>query len=565
MSRFDPTSVSRCTPTEDHSVQRRVNKPLKKTAFALATCVGMQHAGGAHAQAANLVVHTGAGFVQGISTGDTDEFLGIPYAAPPVGALRWAPPQPAKWSGVFQADKTQSACPQTGSATGPASTDEDCLYLNVYAPRASVRDLPVMLWVHGGSDESGTGASYDGATLAQSGVMVVTINYRLGYLGFLAHPALDAQSIDQASGDYGLMDQQAALRWVKTNIAAFGGDSGTVTVFGESSGAQNILDHLVSPSAAGLFRGAIVESGGFGVSLPTLADADAEGIAFAQSVGCSSQTDASCLRNLPVSTILAQQRPSSITGSIVHFVPFMPNVGTAILPVQPLAAIVAGAFNRVPVLQGSNHDEDRAFTAEDYDFEGDPLTEPDYDQVITVLVGATLMPAVAQRYPLGQYASTDVAYAALATDAAFSCSARAYDEALARSVPVYNYEFDDDTAARFLFPIDPYMHLGAAHTTELPFLWPNLIAGGARPNATMTPGEQSLALQMQAAWSNFARFGDPNGPGVTFWPPYETATDQFHELVPGRSYANATFSLDHDCGFWDPILAAEIALPPNAF
>ncbi len=186
----------------------------------------------AQAQAAGPTVSTRAGLVQGIATAGAIDYLGIPYAQPPIGPLRWAAPRSASWSGVLQADTLPPPCPQNAGDFGVASTNENCLFLNIYAPVSGARNLPVMVWIHGGADETGTGGQYDGTALVQDGVIVVTINYRLGYLGFLAHPALDAESPGHASGDYGLMDQQAALRWVRDNIAAFGGNPNRVTVFG---------------------------------------------------------------------------------------------------------------------------------------------------------------------------------------------------------------------------------------------------------------------------------------------------------------------------------------------
>ena len=365
--------------------------------------------------------------MQGIASTTTDEFLGIPYAAPPVGALRWKPPQPTSWQGVLQAGTLQSPCPQPAGPFAVASNNEDCLTLNVYAPRSASNRLPVMVWIHGGAFVTGTGAIYDGSAMAQDGVIVVTINYRLGYLGFLANPALDAESPGHASGDYGLMDQQAALRWVRANAAAFGGDPGRITVFGESAGGQSVFDQLASPGAAGLFQRAIIESGAYAVHLPTLAAADAGGVAFAKTAGCSSTTDASCLRALPVAAILAQETGNSPTQ-------FEPNVGTAILPVQPLLAIGLGLFNRVPVLQGSNHDEERLFTALDYDVNGALLAASGYAAAIAGLVGPRVAPEAAARYPLSSYASPDLAYSALGTDVAFACPALGFDQLLSRSV-----------------------------------------------------------------------------------------------------------------------------------
>src|SRR5215468_3655441 len=299
------------------------------------------------------VTGTANGAVRGLANGAVKEFLGIPYAAPPVGALRWQPPQPAaSWSGVRDATQFAPHCPQSASPFGQASTSEDCLYLNVFTPshQQAGSHFPVMVWIHGGALVTGESNDYDPTALATDGVTVVTINYRLGALGFLAHPAL-ADSSGQ-SGDYGLMDQQAALRWVQSNIAAFGGDPQNVTVFGESAGGLSTLSQVASPQASGLFERAIVESGSYNLTQASLAAAEAAGAAFAAKAGCASQT-AACLRSLPVSTILASENTAGYT----------PNLNSEVLPQTLGTAFSTGAFNRVPIINGTNHDEWRLFVA----------------------------------------------------------------------------------------------------------------------------------------------------------------------------------------------------------
>ncbi len=523
-------------------------------ALALALALGVR------AEAAGLTVRTSAGTLRGIATAGADEFLGIPYAAPPVGALRWQPPQPVSWTGTLPADALPSPCPQPASASGVASTDEDCLDLNVYRPTRGGSALAVMVWVHGGAYETGTGDQYDGTALVQDGVIVVTINYRLGYLGFLAHPALDAGSRG-GSGDYGLMDQQAALRWVKRNIAAFGGDPGNVTVFGQSAGGQSIYDHLVSPGASGLFERAIIESGAYAVQLPSQQTAEANGVSFAHAVGCTSTTDPTCLRALSVQQILALEATPG-RGSSAALTQFEPNVGPSVLPVQPLFAISLGVLNRVPVLQGSNHDEARLFTFEQFDAPGTELTTSGYPGAIAALVGQPLAPLVEAAYPLAAYASPDLAYSALFTDAGFSCGARGFDQLLSHSVPTFAYEFADENAARLLLPADPFMPLGAPHTSELPFLWPALIGVNGPAGASMSADEVTLSTHMRAAWTNFAKTGNPNGAGATSWPGYG-ASDEFLQFVPAATHVTTGFAADHKCALWEPVLTLEGVLPPG--
>ena len=522
----------------------------------LAMVVVLTNGLGGNAQGAGPTINTTGGVVQGISTSSTNEYLGIPYAAPPTGALRWKAPQPTSWSGLLQADTLPPTCPQPAGPFGAASLSEDCLYLNVYAPIPNGNKLPVMVWIHGGAFKSGTGDAYDGSALVQNGVIVVTINYRLGYLGFLANPALDGESAGGGSGDYGLMDQQAALRWVKANAKQFGGDPDRITVFGQSAGGQSIFDQLASPSAASLFKRAIIESGSFAFTLPSLASANAKGAAFANAVGCPSGSDASCLRALPVSVIVAHENPSASVSAPLS-TQFGPNVGTAILPIQPLLGIASGAFNRVPVLQGTDHDEGRLFTAIDFDFKGAPLGASGYDAAIASVADAALVPVVAPLYPASAYPSLDLAFATLFTDATFSCSALSFDQLLSLRVPTYAYEFADENAARLSLPTDPLLPFGATHGSELPFLWANLIGTGIPAGASLTTAEQQLAVEMLAAWTNFAKSGDPNGPGVTSWPRFEAGVGAIHELVPPTPYSNSGFIADHKCGVWEPLLVLE--------
>src|SRR5216684_4493519 len=269
-------------------------------------------ASAATAEEREPAVATSDGRVRGTSSDGVDRFLGIPYGAPPVGNLRWRPPQPhGRWRGVRDATAFANHCPQLVSPFGLASTTEDCLYLNVFRPARDDQEgdegddegddeghegrLPVMVWIHGGALLVGESDDYDPVRLVRHGVIVVTINYRLGVLGFVAHPALTAESPDHASGNYGLMDQQAALRWVRRNIRSFGGDPSRVTIFGESAGGLSVHSHLASPLSAGLFHRAIVESGAYSLTQPSLSQAEAQGQALADHVGCTDQT-AECLR-----------------------------------------------------------------------------------------------------------------------------------------------------------------------------------------------------------------------------------------------------------------------------
>ena len=317
-------------------------------------------------------VRTESGVVRGVHTGSVDAFLGIPYAAPPVGELRWLPPRPyGAWQGVLEAFEFGSECAQPGAAPGQTAGSENCLFLNVYRPHAvadtpAPRPLPVMVWIHGGGLTVLSGAfEHPPALLEDGNVVVVSMNYRLGVLGFFAHPAIDAEG--HLNANYGLMDQQFAMQWVRRNIAAFGGDPRRITIFGTSAGALSVYSHLTSPTAADLFQRAIAQSGSYkGLvsyekSIVPLAEAEIAGVALADRLDCSS---ASCLRAVPIASLVAQQPVGNS----------YPIIDGAVLTQRPQAAFASGQFNRVPVIAGTSHDDYRFVVAIDYDFGPGPLT-----------------------------------------------------------------------------------------------------------------------------------------------------------------------------------------------
>jgi para-nitrobenzyl esterase len=484
-----------------------------------------------------LVVGTAGGAVRGKTVAATDEFLGIPYAAPPVGPLRWRPPQPpAAWHGVRTATSFAPHCPQPSSSFGVASTSEDCLYLNVFTPAgARTRNLPVMVWVHGGSLRTGAGDEYNPTGLVGHGVIVVTINYRLGALGFLADTAL-ASRPGGPSGNYGLTDQQTALRWVQRNIRGFGGNPGNVTLFGESAGGLSTLSQLVSPGARGLFQRAIVESGSYNPTQQSLATAESAGAAFAAKVGCASNT-ASCLRSLPVSTVLANEDPVGYT----------PGVDGVVLKQSIKTALASGQFNRVPVMIGTNHDEYRLFVAV-YELLGAKVTAANYQNMIagTLSVPAAAAAAIAARYPLSHFSSLAVALGAVGTDAIFACPALFQGESLSKYVPTYGYEFNDENAPELFLPPVSFSY-GAAHASELQYLFSQT----AVPHPTdLTAAQQQLAEAMKQDWTDMAKAGVP----ATGWPRFSSASQQMLSLVPPRPKVETNFSAQHQCAFW---IAAE--------
>jgi para-nitrobenzyl esterase len=508
---------------------------------------------------------TEQGPVRGIATGTTLVFRGIPYAAPPVGDRRWRPPQAAaRHRGVLDATRFANHCPQIAGAFGLGSTTEDCLFLNVFVPspphgRGRDRDdgqgrdrdddgdrfglRPVMVWIHGGALVTGESDDYDATRLVeQGGVIVVTINYRLGELGFLAHPALTAESPDHASGNYGLLDQQEALRWVRRNILLFGGDPGRVTVFGESAGGLSVHSQLASPGSAGLFQRAIVQSGAYQLTQPSLAAAEATGAAFATAAGCTDQT-AACLRGLSVAQILAAQ-PNGAGGA-------SPTIDNKFLTQSVGAAFASGQFNRVPILEGANHDEWRLFVGITELQTGGPVPAAAYPAAIQATLGvpAAVVPVFVAQYPLASFASPALALSALGTDGIFDCNARFVEQKVSQFVPTFAYEFSDPAAPqRFLTPVSfPY---AAAHASEIQYVFDLPITV---PAPGLDADQQKLAATMVSYWTTFARTGQPSSRGVPAFPAYQAASDTMQSLVPPRASSETGFAAAHHCAFWDSL------------
>ena len=325
-------------------------------AVVVALVVPALGAGTAEASGKAPVVRIEGGVVRGAAAPGGDAFRGLPYAAAPTGNRRWRPPQPpVAWRGVRDATQFAPSCPQSPSPfVPPGALDEDCLYLNVSTPtprRRHRRGRPVLVWIHGGGFTQDAARNYDGSKLAADGTVVVTINYRLGMLGFLAHPALASRPGGPA-GNYGLMDQQAALRWVQRNIGRFGGDPHNVTIAGQSAGGLAVLMHMASRGSRGLFERAIVQSGAFALTQTPLAQAEAAGEAFAAAAGCPDQT-AQCLRKLPVGDLVGK-----FTGNVIPGV-----VDGSVLTESVGTALAGGRAARVPIINGTNHDEERLFVS----------------------------------------------------------------------------------------------------------------------------------------------------------------------------------------------------------
>jgi para-nitrobenzyl esterase len=503
-------------------------------------------------------VETTLGTLRGAIQNDVHVFKGIPFAAPPVGDLRFRPPAPVEpWRGVRDATQPGSPCPQVSSLTNPtSSTDEDCLYLNVTTPSGldtSRRDLPVMVWIHGGSWRTGSGDRYDASKLALEGdVVVVTINYRLGPFGFLAQDDLSAAVGSAGSGSAGLLDQQAALRWVERNVAAFGGDPGNVTIFGESAGASSVCAQLASPTARGLFDRAIAQSYSCAAEYATLDEAEAVGNTVATTVGCPGEGPAvvDCLEGASVASLLAAWPAGG--GSFV--------VGGSSLPVQPADAIASGNWNRVPVVHGNLQDENTLFTPLGIPAAQLPryLDPADYEAVLTERFGARAG-EVAARYPLAEYGTPLRVLAAIASDTGSALSTcehvdayEAFDQQ-PRRTRVWAYQFRDQTAdplldfsrPPFSFPAGLYEE-GAEHASELPYLFPGLFGDG------LTAEQQQLATTMVRYWTSFAATGDPNGRGVPAWQPYSDPSDvQGLDVASAGGVGPVDVAADANCAFWD--------------
>ncbi len=481
------------------------------------------------------VVHTQAGALRGTTSVDHRYFAGIPYAAPPVGPLRFRPPAPVTpWDGFRDATRASAQCVQDVSAQDRRPTGEDCLTLNVWTPPPSGEKRPVMVWIHGGSFLAGSGDIYNSRQLAGRGdIVVVTINYRLGALGVLAHPALGGGN---DVGNYGLADQQAALRWVRDNIAAFGGDPEKVTIAGESAGGMSVCDHLVAPESAGLFRAAIVFSGPCQAQF-ALPAAEKTSLEYAAEAGCGDvATAAQCLRALPVDKL---QRPL-FYGRIGTELLSGPVTSTKTLPVDPMVGVAQGRAAKVPVMIGTTADEFTLFTALQF-IRGRPMDAEHYPELLAEAFGANA-PAVAQHYPPDRFGgSVPLAFSTAVTDGVFACVADELADALAKDDPVYAFVFDDPDAPAPEPIRDAPFPIGAAHSLELRYLFD---VGGAPP---LNPAQKQLSEEMI---DYVSRFVATDSPGAD-WPRLTPgAAGERMSLQPDGNRVVTNFEQTHQCPFW---------------
>jgi para-nitrobenzyl esterase len=514
---------------------------FRRQARALAiSVIGLTNFPANSAQAIEPQAVIGTGTVVGIAKGDAHEFLGIPYAAPPIGKLRWRPPQPPTlWTGLLRATAFGKTCPQSDelSVFATPSVTEDCLYLNVFTPAEKAKDekLPVMVWIHGGALLGGETNDYDASKLVRQGhVVVVSMNYRLGVLGFFAQPTIDTEGHD--FGNYGIMDQQFALRWVKKNIIAFGGDPGNITIFGQSAGGSSVLMQLASPNAAGLFQRAIIESAPK-LRINSLTNALKNGQAFTEAAGCKDQS-ANCLRNLSVEKILSLQPPYLNYGV----------VGDSVVPLQPGAAFATGKFDHVPIVNGVVKDE-HAYMLALPELKKGPLSKAGYKKTLAT-INADAVQKIVTAYPVAAYKSPSLAMIAAAEDSK-ACIVRKINTLVAvHGVPVYAYEFEDETAPSY-FPKVSFP-MGAYHTSELQFLFLGY-KGGRGTFHPLSTAQGTLSDQMVGYWTNFARFGDPNGGKLPRWPRYQDDRDEYLALDIPTIKVTANYGRTHNCDFWDPI------------
>ncbi|MCX5149440.1 carboxylesterase family protein [Streptomyces sp. NBC_00320] len=486
-----------------------------------------------------------ATIAQGVLRGRNDdgsgaqEFLGVPYAAPPVGDARLrAPQQPRRWTGVREAVRQAPACLQFSpfGLRDPQAVSEDCLYLDVYRPRAARAGarLPVIVWMHGGAYSQGTGTQFGGRTMADlTGTVVVSINYRLGQLGYLGLPELAGENA-QRSGSFGLMDQMAALRWTRENIAAFGGNPGNVTVSGQSAGSGSVCALLAAPSAAGLFHRAVLQSGPCTLLRPPDgAQAESQARAFAMAAGCTDPAaPAGCLRAASGAALVEAARTVPTSG---------PASGDGLLPVDPATAIGSGHWNKVPVLIGSTRSEARLFVA----LTQPHLTQEQYTAQVLAGYGAA-GPEVLARYPVSAYGSPYLALSALTTDSTFACQTAWTAQLFAAQVPTYFYEFDDPNSPTLAGAQVPGLDESNAHSAELAYL--HDFTMGDRP---LTAEQVALATRMKRYWGAFARYGVPAAAGQTAWPATGAgAAATVLTLNPAATRTGTSFGSDHQCAFW---------------
>lgn len=525
-------------------------------------------------------VETACGRVRGLEHDTVTRFLGIPYATPPLGDLRWRPPiPPPAWKNTFDAFDFGNVCAQNCDCYpgfSLSSTTEDCLYLNVYTP-SSTRPVnqrrPVMVWIHGGGLVIGASSEYDPTRLVSEGdVVIVSFNHRLNIFGFFSHPAINAEGHE--SGNYGIMDQQLALKWVQDNIEAFGGDASNVTIFGESAGGMSVCSHLVSPQSAGLFHKAICQSGGHVIcsKFPTLEELEKDGIAFAEKAGCLGQTAAE-LRQLSTNEAMrANAVPKGTFATGAYRFGLMED--GIILPKGLREKFLTSQINKVPVLIGSNHDEffwfqgmaeaatgtsvtvDRYAEAASHFFTqpvtpgGRPYTSIPKDEVENLL----------KLYPAVNYDNPSQALAAAIGDSGFiNLGSRRAARMLRNTISsLFVYEFDVPDSPAVAWPKASFSYR-SCHASELQYLFPLFPSGPetAHRAGPLSKPQQSLSTRMVQYWTTFAKYGTPNGPvdsattTTPEWDVYDVEKDNVMLLEAPSPRMIVRWGERHHADFWD--------------
>ncbi|MGE0399600.1 MAG: carboxylesterase/lipase family protein [Kofleriaceae bacterium] len=502
-----------------------------------------------------LRVELDTGVVIGLDKEGVREFLRIPYAAAPVGELRFKPPQPPEpWDEERELIMPGDPCPQGVSFAGGGV--EDCLFVNVWVPKdpRSSGKLPVMVWLHGGAFIFGSGsdAYYSGANLAAAqGVIVVNMSYRLGAFGFLAHPAFASEDpAYPSSGNWGIDDQFAALEWVQRNIEAFGGDRTKVTLFGESAGGYSACVHYVSPRTEGLFRAAISESGLCTTSVLELSRAEAEtaAIGVADALGCTGADVAACLRGKTVQEFIDATNPIEMGappgGPFYQGGPplvTLPNVDGFVIERSLRETFESGDFPSRPLILGATRDEGTLFHTSL--FATVVADETEYREALARRFPASAIDEIVARYPVASFPNANRAIAEISGDAFFVCPARRTARAVAaKGAPTYYYSFQQEPSQAFM------PDLGVFHSAEIPFLF---ATDPRYPLARAGDAGKPTADLLQAYWSQFATTMDPNHDGAPAWPAYERATEQ-HLVIDNDPTVGSAYKASL-CDFWDGV------------
>ena len=520
-----------------------------------------------HTQLSTCFVSTTLGSIQGQDRGSSCAFLGIRFAAPPTGSLRWARPQPAAaWAPATFNATVAVSCAQLSAATGQPTGVEDCLMLNIWTPNPlPAWGAPVLVWLHPGgfANASANFAPQNGQNLAAlTGAIVVAPNYRLGPFGFLGHTALARE--DSAAGNYGLLDQRAALVWVRDHIAAFGGDPNNVTIAGESAGAHSVSLHLVAPGSSGLFHRAIMQSGYASFRLRTAADARQQGDELATALGCTG-TDAAmlaCLRSKTQNQVLAARPP----GQFEEFnetgrTQWTPIVDGVEIPDQPRYRYAQGAFTHVPILLGANRDEGWTFVNRSFPT---GLTTAQYETAVETEFGVDA-PVILARYAAADFATPKDALARLVGDAEYVCEANRMARLIEQTkTPVFLYSFE--------YEVDAVAIDRVVHGLDVNFVFGNNYGPPLFAPYVLNATDLALFRAISGYWTRFARTGTPNtdDPNVVHWPAFK------HPAGPGRgsdkylvfdaNVSEGKRQRETYCDFWSPFFLRSIsgAVPASA-